>query len=390
MSESVQQVKKYATHWFGLAARGIYPAAMLEVFPISTNRQISDMRAAGNVLRSQEATFRSQLNLWLNADSGTPQRLPVLGTSVLQRAPKRRLEANYIRFPSHHALAPLSTPIDRRTIESRLSQLCRHPMFPTVQFQRNGSLEEILRAVDALYVVTALQVQNSLSHCVSCRCSLTRLVQSRQRFWLWFSGRKCNHLSMLFLAWRLNCCVIGVKSCRQSRFQSEHEHFSRWILSLPVLSFSCNINEAALSSSLTVCKHVLPHVYHEFILSEFFHVGLTLLFHAALEQATSHGHQHARTVRVDGDNHFRSKPSTKVGAPNSCATRTQRLPLRVPVEAEFEVEHGPHSVCLTCSHGGTSTFEPPIVSLPRVEKRWLVLETSCGSRLERRQWFWES
>ena len=67
---------------------------MLQVFPISTNRQISDMCAAGNVLRSQEATFRSQLNLWLDADSGTPKRCPVLGTSVLQRALKRRLEAN--------------------------------------------------------------------------------------------------------------------------------------------------------------------------------------------------------------------------------------------------------------------------------------------------------
>ena len=94
MSGSVQQVKNYATHWFGLAARGIDPATMLQVFPISTDPQISDMRAAGNVLWSQEATFRSQLNLRLDADSGTPKKLPVLGTSVLQRALKRRLEAN--------------------------------------------------------------------------------------------------------------------------------------------------------------------------------------------------------------------------------------------------------------------------------------------------------
>ena len=113
-----------------------------------------------------------------------------------------------------------------------------------------------------------------------------------------------------------------------------------------MLSFSCDINEAALSSSLPVCKHVLPHVYHEFILPEFFHVGHALLFHAALEQATSHGHQHARTVRVDGDNHFRSNPSTNVVLQILAPHDAQRLPLRVPVEAEFEVhtpEHPPLS-----------------------------------------------
>ena len=39
-------------------------------------------------------------------------------------------------------------------------------MFPTVQFQSNGSLKKILHAVDALHAVTALQVQNSLALCL--------------------------------------------------------------------------------------------------------------------------------------------------------------------------------------------------------------------------------
>ena len=44
-------IQKYATLWFGLAARGIYPATMLQVLPIPACPPLSDMHAAGNVFR---------------------------------------------------------------------------------------------------------------------------------------------------------------------------------------------------------------------------------------------------------------------------------------------------------------------------------------------------
>ena len=95
MCGSVQQVKNMRL--FGLASPlvGSIQRQCVKCSPISTNPQISDLRAAGNVLRSQEATFRSQLNPLVGRRFwDTPLRLPVLGTSVLQRALKRRLEAN--------------------------------------------------------------------------------------------------------------------------------------------------------------------------------------------------------------------------------------------------------------------------------------------------------